>query len=148
MPVSHRGHKHIAERSFCGLFTKEEHFLALLLTVCSCCHGSIYATLLEKLSLRAASALLLSSLFPFCSLFSFCNIKALSCMIRRSSARKQRDRGALRWMHIRFTLTAKDRECENREYPTGRQDNKDMQEPANAKIIMTQGFMGGYMPQL
>lgn len=26
MPISHRGHKHIAERSFCSLFTKEEHF--------------------------------------------------------------------------------------------------------------------------
>lgn len=69
-------------------------------------------------------------------------------MIRRSSAMKQRDRGAVRRMRIRFTLTAKDRECENREYPIERQDNKDTQERANVKIVMTQGFMGGHMPQL
>lgn len=145
MPISPREHKHIAERSFCSLFRKEEHLLALLLTVCSCHRGSIYTTLLEKLSLRAASALLLlSSLFPSLSLFSFYNIKAFSCMIRRSSATRQRDRGALRWMRIRFTLTALDRECENREYPTERQDNKEMQEPANVKIVMTHGFMGGH----
>lgn len=149
MPISYRGHKHIAERSFCSLFTKEEHFLALLLTVRSCCHSSIFATLLEELSLGAALALLLlSSLFPSCSLFSFCNTKALSCIIHRSPAMKQRDRGALRWIHIKFTLTPKYRECKNREYPTERQDNKDVQEPANVKIVMTQGFMGRHMPQL
>ena len=129
MPISHRRHKHIAERRFCSLFTKEEHFLALLLTVCSCCCGSIYTTLLEKLPLRATSALLLlSSLFSSCSLFSVCNIKALSHVIHRWSAKKQRDRSTRRQVHVKFTLTAKDRECENREHPIERQDNTDMRE--------------------
>lgn len=79
VPVSHRGHKHTAARSFSSLFVKEERFPALPLAGPSCRHGSIRAVLLEKLSPRAVSTLLLSSsLFPSCSLFSVCKMKALS----------------------------------------------------------------------
>lgn len=66
-------------------------------------------------------------------------------MIRRSSTVKQRDRGAPRWMRVRFTLTAQGRECEKREYPIERRDNKEMQEPADVKIVMTHGFVGGHI---
>lgn len=65
-------------------------------------------------------------------------------MIRRSSAMKQRARGAPRLKHIRLILMVKDRECVNTEYPIERQDNKDMHEPADVKIVMTQGCSHSY----
>jgi len=73
MPISRRGHKHITERTFCSLFTKEEHFLYLLLIVFfPRSWGAICTALWDKIPLIAAPAFLHLS-----SLFSFCNIKAL-----------------------------------------------------------------------